>query len=141
MEYLIGATVGILSVFILAKIFTKRPDQPVMKLKYRQSHIFEIIGVPALVPPGFYDKKDLETQSAKFFDSRYQKILFFKGRAYWIKDNSIYTANLINGIVDEKSTKTLDIMSMSKVELDDMIFIVDKLNEGQSKNDSGNSWK
>lgn len=141
MEYLVGATLGILSVFVLARIFSRTPDRPVMKVKYRQSHIFEIIGVPALVPPGFYDKKDLDAQSIRFFDSRHQKILFFKGKAYWIKDNSIYTANLVNGLVDEKSTKTLDIMAMDKVELNDMIFIVDKLNEGQSRNDSGNSWK
>lgn len=141
MEYLIGATVGILSIFILSKIFAKTSDQPVMKIKYRQSHIFEILGIPAMVPPGFYDKKELQSQSIRFFDSRHQKILFFKGRAYWIKDNSIYTANLVNGLVDEKSTKTLDIMAMDRVELNDMIFIVDKLNEGQSRNDSGNPWK
>ncbi len=141
MEYLIGAIVATASLFVLAKIFSKTVNEPIMRVRYRQSHIFSLLGTSLFSIEEGMGRKELTTQSTKFFDSRHQKVLFFKGKAYWIKDNSIYSAELVNGIVDEKSTKTLDIMSMDKVELKDMMFIVDKLNEGQNRNDLGNSWK
>ena len=58
-------------------------------------------------------------------------------RAYWIKDNTFYEANLVDGEVDKNTTKVVDTMTMDKVELDKMAFIVQKLTEG-TRNDFGN---
>lgn len=136
MEYLLGAVIGISSVFLIAKYFSKIWQQPVSKVRYSQSHVFTIVGA---ISSQLGIREELSTQSTKFFDSKHQRILFFKGRAYWIRDNSVYSANLVNGIVDENSTKVLDIMAMDKVELTDMMFIIDKLNEGRSTDDTGST--
>jgi len=141
MEYLVGAIVAIVGTFILSKAVSKVTKDSVMKVRYRQSHIFSVVGPYIFAMSAKENRKEMVTQSTRFFDSRHQKILFFKGKAYWIRNNSLYSANLVGGVVDESSTKTLDIMAMDKVELKDMMFIVDKLNEGQDRNDLGNSWK
>jgi hypothetical protein len=57
--------------------------------------------------------------------------------AYWIKDSKVYRADLLEGRVQEDSAKVLDMMALDKVELEEVIFIVDKLTEGKS-NDNGN---
>ena len=141
MEYLLGAIIAVAGMFLMSRMISKSSKIAPVRIRYRQSHVFELLGPYIFALSGGEYKKEMVTQSTKFFDSRHQKILFFKGKAYWIRDNSLYTANVIHGMVDEKSTKTLDIMAMDKVELKDMMFIVDKLNEGQDRNDLGNSWK
>lgn len=141
MEYLIGAIVAMAGAFFMSRMVSRSAKVAPVRIKYSQSHVFELLGPYIFALSGSSPRKEMVTQSTKFFDSRHQKILFFKGKAYWIRDNSLYTANVVHGMVDEKSTKTLDIMAMDKVELKDMMFIVEKLNEGQDRNDLGNSWK
>ena len=67
-----------------------------------------------------------------------QRMIFTENRAYWIKDNAFYQADLLEtGEIDNSTTKVVDTMTMDKVELDKMIFIVQKLTEGK-RNDFGN---
>lgn len=83
--------------------------------------------------------KTLKTQSTEHFDKSRVKVVITDSIAYWIKDNSVYQANIINGIIQENSTKVVDMMALDDVKLRDMMFIIDKLTEGQ-KNDSRDSW-
>jgi len=62
----------------------------------------------------------------------------YNRNAYWIKDNTVYSADILDGIIQEDSTKKVDIMSMDKVQLDEMIYIIDMLTEGAS-NENGSS--
>ena len=57
-------------------------------------------------------------------------------QAYWIKDNVFYTADMDGDYVDKDTTRRVDTMAMNTVQLDKMMFIVDKLREG-NLNDSG----
>ena len=57
-------------------------------------------------------------------------------QAYWVKDNVFYTADMSGEIVDKETTRVVDTMTMSKVQLDKMVFIMDRLREG-NLNDSG----
>ncbi len=50
-------------------------------------------------------------------------------QAYWIKDNTFYTADMVQGTVDKETTRIVDTMTMNKVQLDKMIFIIDRLRE------------
>lgn len=49
-------------------------------------------------------------------------------------------ADFKNNEIDKNSVRTVDTMSMDKVQLDKMFFIIDKLT-GRDKNDSGGSGK
>ena len=58
--------------------------------------------------------------------------------AYWVKDNIFYEASITNSGVDSATTKVVDTIGMDSVELDKMLFIMDKLREGLD-NDSGST--
>ena len=57
-------------------------------------------------------------------------------QAYWVKDNVFYTADMDEGDVNKNTTREVDTMTMNKVQLDKMMFIMDRLREG-TFNDSG----
>jgi hypothetical protein len=105
------------------------------KIVYRQSHIFSLIA-PAIP----YMPVNIEIRPTQSFlndQKNKQRIIFTEDKAYWIKDNAFYEAKVINGEVDKENAKVVDTMTIDKVELDKMIFIVEKLTEG-TKNDFGN---
>ena len=97
-----------------------------------------------MVRPFLPDNEDLQqikvTQAAKHYDKTHIRIIMVQNKAYWIKDSVLYVAQIINGEVDHDSAKEVDIMSMDKVQLDKMMFIVDKLTEGTT-NDYWNTGK
>ncbi len=68
--------------------------------------------------------------------------MFTQSHAYWISNNSVYRANLNeNGLIVQESSEVLDMMGMDKVQLDEMMLIVEKLTEGKNSDywNSGNS--
>ena len=64
------------------------------------------------------------------------RVLYINNSAYWIEDSTFYTATFANGSILEDTKKAVDTMGMDSVELDKMIFIVDKLTEGLSDDSS-----
>jgi predicted ATP-dependent endonuclease of OLD family len=106
-----------------------------VKVIYRQSHIFSLIApslpyMPIQIP-------FRPTQSYLNEEKNRQRTIFTEDKAYWIKDNAFYQASLLDGEIDTSTIKVVDTMTMDKVELDKMIFIVQKLTEG-TRNDFGN---
>ena len=65
------------------------------------------------------------------------RVIIVDGQAYWVKDNIFYNAPLINDMVDKDSAQKVDTSSMDKVQLDQMLFILDKLREGISDDSRG----
>jgi hypothetical protein len=55
--------------------------------------------------------------------------MFIENNAYWIDNNVVYKAKTNNDEIDNNTVEKVDIMTMNKVELDNMIFIIDKLTE------------
>lgn len=129
MEFLVGASVaGILIAifyFIHSYFFTRDSS---VRLRVSQSRSFELMQ-PVFLRIGM--PKRLNTQSSKHLEKTQVKILFTDQYAYWIKDNSVYRADLQDGLILEESAKVLDMMALDKVQLDEMIFIVEKLTEGK----------
>lgn len=130
MEYLIGSVVTILAIIIANKIVVnKMTKYKLSSIAYSQSIIHDTLA-PFLPTNEELDRKVLNTQSKKHSRENSIRVLFVSNKAYWIKDNAFYTADLVDGIVDEESTKKVDIMNMSDVQLKEMSFIVEKLTEG-----------
>lgn len=74
----------------------------------------------------------LNTQATKYQNSNLLRIIFVDKQAYWIKESVFYTADLDDfGFIDAESTRAVDTMTMDKVQLDKMSFIVEKLTEGK----------
>lgn len=138
MEFLFGILFSFFTIlftrrFILTeKVFEETAPKSVV---YRQSHIKLLTQAASF---GFFDFPVKATQSRKIIEKTQTRIIFSEDKAYWIKNNTFLQADLVDGIVDESTTKVVDTMTMDKVELDKMIFIVQKLTEGIS-NDGGSS--
>jgi hypothetical protein len=61
-------------------------------------------------------------------------------KAYWIKNNTVFVSEIIDGdlsSISESTAKVVDMMALDKVELDKMVFIVETLTEGLTNDSSG----
>ena len=135
MEFVLGSVVTMAAFFIVYRLVLseKEINKNTVKIVFRQSHLFDVL-------KPYLDYMPLPplpvTQSYKHDMKNKLRVVFTDSNAYWIKDNAFYQADLVDGIVDESTTKVVDTMTMDRVELDKMIFIVQQLTEGMT-NDSG----
>jgi hypothetical protein len=134
MEYLLVIGLTLLVYWSIIKISNKKRILFLKKIKYRQSDIYEMI--KDFIPKQRFDKPKFITQSQKHIQKNMLKVVIAEGKAYWILDNVFYTANAINGRVDENTTKQINFENMSKIELDKMLSILDDLKQGVGPNDS-----
>ena len=134
MEYLLIIGLTLLSYWSIIKISNKRRMVFLNKNKYRQSSIYEM--VKDVVPKQRFDKPKVITQSQRHIQKNMLRVVIADGSAYWILNNVFYTANAINGRVDEETIKPLDIENMPVKELDKMLSILDDLKQGVGPNDS-----
>ena len=134
MEYLLVIGLTLLFYWSIIKISNKKRMIFLNKNKYRQSSIYEM--VKEVVPKQGFDKPKVITQSQRHIQKNMLRVVIADGSAYWILNNVFYTANAINGRVDEETIKPLDIENMPVKELDKMLSILDDLKQGVGPNDS-----
>ena len=137
MEYIIASAftvANVLMVWLMFKSFLNKNIKKIAKIQ-SQSTIYEKIK-PAIP---FLPREQKKTQSRKHLKSQMIKIAMIDGMAYWIKDSKVFMTEISeDGFVDYGSAKPIDTMAMSKIELDKLSFIVDRLTEG-NENDSSHS--
>jgi hypothetical protein len=131
MEYTIGFIFGFLFVYVVAKLqyrYNIFNEIPLRSLKPSQSHNHNILFLFSLLNENKRVKKN--TQSRVHDSKTNIKVIIMDNQAYWIKDNIFYTADMqMDGNVDKDTTRTVDTMSMNRVQLDKMMFIIDRLRE------------
>ena len=137
MEYLLVIGLTLLSYWSIIKISNKKRMIFLSKNKYRQSSIYEM--VKDVVPKQRFDKPKVITQSQRHIQKNMLRVVIADGSAYWILNNVFYTADAIDGRVDENTARPLDVENMSKVELDRMLSILDDLKQGVGPDDSGST--
>jgi hypothetical protein len=132
MEYFLGSFITLLTLGLARIYFNSRVAKNAMlpvKPVYRQSSVFELLK-PVTILYDYLDNKILDTQATKHRDSMYVRVIFVEDQAYWIKDGELCVSEMENGMVVGDSTKPVDTIGMDKVQLDKIIFIVEKLTEG-----------
>jgi hypothetical protein len=82
-----------------------------------------------------------KTQSKRHYDKTNVKVIILDNEAYWIKDNIFYKAPIDGQAIDKESAEEVDTIHMDKVQLDKMLFIMDKLREGISDDSRGSGDK
>ena len=137
MEYLLVIGLTLLSYWSIIKISNKKRMIFLSKNKYRQSSIYEM--VKDVIPKQRFDKPKVITQSQRHIQKNMLRVVIADGSAYWILNNVFYTANAINGRVDEETIKPLDIENMPTKELNKMLSILDDLKQGVGPNDSSST--
>lgn len=133
LEYILGF---LLTIGLLAYFFVKNKEimyEKEFTIKYRQSHIFELIK-PSI---NFSKKRIVNRQSDEHEKKINIKVLIMDDKAFWIKNNAVYTAPVENDEIIKGSATQVDIMGMDEVELGKIMFIIDQLTERQD-NDRGN---
>lgn len=139
MEYLAGSVLTLLGMFALSVFYFKNRlvfSKNRNVIRYSQSHIYEIIR--DYIPLSSFDRTEVKTQSRNHQNSIYTRVVFAGGQAYWIKDNTLFVADMEEGLVNEETTRQVDTMAMDSVQLKKVVSIVEALTEGR-KNDSGYS--
>ena len=104
-------------------------------LKTSQSYLYKFLSNYERMQE---ERASAETQASKYLQQQYVKVMIYDNAAYWIKDNQLYSAKLINGEIDSDTTHQVDTISMNDVELKKMMFVVEKLTGGMT-NDSSSS--
>lgn len=137
MEYLLGSFTTFVLIFLMS--FIKREDVKKQKLtvRYSQSDIFTLI--KPLLPPIINRTIKQRKSQSKIYDQKTNiRVIIVEDMAYWVKDNVFYKASITKDGVDSETTKVVDTIGMDSVELDKMLFIMDRLREGFD-NDSGST--
>lgn len=138
MEYLVGFLVAFLMIYVFVKFSIKNQsiNTKIKKIQYNQSYIHSMV-YPYLVDK--YEKKITKRQSRVHDAKTNIKVIIMENKAYWIKDNAFYVADMsIDGSVNKDTTRIVDTMTMNRVQLDKMMFILDRLRE-ENYNDSSGS--
>ena len=119
---------------IFAILYVRKPQQRKNIIKYRQSHIHQIIGpfLPDLVP---VDVKN--TQTTKRLKESIIDVLVTEDFAYWIHKNVFYKANVDEGNVDRSTASPVNTQDMSEEELKKMLKILDKLSDRSNNEGRG----
>jgi hypothetical protein len=135
MEYVIGSLVTIATVVIVNRVIVRqlKTQETIPTIKYTQSYKYTILK-PYMVDEGYY-RHTPKRQSVDYQNRAYTKVVIAENSAYWIKDNNLYTAKVVDGDVDSETSHPVDTMNMTNLELTKIMMIVETL-RGDSDNDN-----
>lgn len=134
MEYFLGSLITLIIMSYFGRRSAKIMSKPLKQVRVSQSYIDDMISqkmIEQFLPP--VQKK---TQSLQHLKGQEVRVIIIEGEAYWIVDQTLYVANIVDGVVDNETTRKVDTMTMNDVQLEKTQFIVQKLTEGKG-NDSG----
>ena len=134
MEYFFGSLITLLVMSYFGKRSANIVSKPLKTVRLSQSYIDTVIAHKIIEE--FSPKPQKKTQSLEHTKKDEVRVIIIEGEAYWIVDQTLYTAQIIDGSVDNETTKKVDTMTMDDVQLEKTQFIVQKLTEGKG-NDSG----
>jgi len=128
LEYLIGSMITAMSIMLTYKWSMRNLiSKKGIKIFASQSRTAELMKSIFMKEESF---PAATTQSMKHFDSINLRILVIEQEAYWIKNNAVFVAKIINGEIEKDTAVEVDTMAMDKVQLNKIMFIVEKLKEG-----------
>ena len=136
MEYLLGSLVTLFLVFV-QRFIKYNAEKLKVGINLSQSYIHNLVYPYSALLDGQQIAQQKITQSYKLRDKMQVRVLIVDEKAYWITNNTVFVADLVDGEVDSENAKPIDTMGMDSVQLDRMMFIVDKLTEGTSNDYRG----
>ena len=131
MEYILGAITATLAIFVAKKLWEPLRKPKSLSVRYSQSHTFELMK-PALTFLPFLEPIP-DSQSKRFSEKDLVNVLIYENKAYWIRHNAVFQANIVDGNVDQQSAEKIDTMKLDKPELEKLSFVIEQLNERNSK--------
>lgn len=133
MEFMFGAIFMLVVLLFFVKIMKQTKITRILPVIYSQSRTNEINNQYDFVK----NIKKITQSSENFKKNNMFKIITIDGLAYWIEENTLYQAKIINKNIIEETKKKVDTHTIDGVELDKIVFIVDRLTKGND--DSSNT--
>ena len=143
MEYFIGAMTAV-SLWVLLQRFAAQQyikHIPVIA-KHSQARTFDLIRSSVSIALDIQQNGiPMDTQATRFQDKQSMKVLVWEDSAYWIRDNAVYSASIVDGNIDHENAKIVDTMVLDSVQLEKLSIIVEMLTKGKAddRGSSGNS--
>lgn len=129
MEYFLGSLVTFLLMAYFGKKSAKIISKPIKRSQISQAYVDKLVS--AKMVEEFLPKPIKKRQSASYIANQEIKVIIVEGHAYWIYEQSLFTADMVDGIIDKDTTRKVDTMTMDDVQLKRTQFIVSKLTEGK----------
>jgi len=137
MEYLLGSLFTLLLMAYFSRKAEKVAKQKPKRIFMSQSYIDKLVEIEVVETfSSALTKPQIKTQASQHMEKTNIRVMVIDNQAFWIVEQKLYVADVVNGEVDNNTTRTVDTMNMNDVELKKTEFIVQKLTEGKG-NDSG----
>ena len=65
------------------------------------------------------------------------KVIIMDDKAYWVSDNIFYVSDAVDGKPETGTAHPIDTTTMSKRDVEKMLFILDSLKNGKENDSSG----
>lgn len=140
MEFFAGVLVSMLSIYFAARIVERQRARAIpLNIRNRQSDRFLLLASSGLIVDNSSPER-IKTQATDFYDRSAVRVVITEDRAYWIQDNKLVEAEIVDGQMLPETTKVVDTMGIDSVELKKITGIVEKLtervgNEGRNPGD------
>jgi hypothetical protein len=85
------------------------------------------------------DTPKSSSQLTKRLEKDMIRVIVMGSQAYWVSNNTFYVADAFDGEVITETAKPVDVQSMSKLDVEKMLSILDSLNSGQGNDDSSST--
>lgn len=111
----------------IIKYSQKLRSEGVKTIMKSQSSIYSI--TRHFIPKAPKSNEPANSQSRNYVSEKMIRIIAIDDRAYWVKDNKFFSADLIDGKIDHDTTQEVNTISMSQKDVDKMLFILDRLKD------------
>jgi hypothetical protein len=132
---IVGLT--LIAAWAILKVVKKRSKKVFSRTLYRQSDMHRMLKYFFSLEITNNEKRPSQLTKRKEKDMI--KVIVMENQAYWVSDNTFYVAKAFEGEVLPDTAEPIDIESMSRKDIDKMLFILDNLKNGKDKDDSSSA--
>ena len=136
MEYIILVGLTIAASWFIIRVIRKSARKGFSQTLYSQSDIHNLLKY--FFSLNIDNNEKHSSQLTKRKEKDMIKVIVMGNLAYWVSENIFYVAEAVDGEVVPETAEPVDTNSMSKRDLDKMLFILDSLKNGK-KNDSSSA--
>ena len=136
MEYVLTAVLTFIVFWFILRVIRKNAQKGFSKTLYSQSDMHKLLKY--FFSLNITNDKKPVSQLTKRREKDMIRVIVIGDLAYWVSDNIFYVAEAINGEIIPQTAEPVDTNSMTRRDLDKMLFILDSLKNG-NKNDSSSA--
>jgi hypothetical protein len=136
MEYILTIVLTFVVSWAILRVIKKNTQKGLSTTLYSQSDMHRLLKY--FFSLNIIKDEKHPSQLTKRRERDMIRVIVMGDLAYWVSDNIFYVAEAINGEVIPQTAEPVDTNSMSRKDLDKMLFILDSLKNG-NKNDSSSA--